>query len=106
MSAPQHEVLRWPHPPHAAATGPATEAGRAALSVEVTFFAGSAAMQRPRHPMLMACAALSLMTSIAVAAPKTGRDGPVQQYGGPVSQKPSLPPLSLSDPQRQQIAQA
>jgi len=56
--------------------------------------------------MLMACAALSLMTSVAAAAPQSGKDGPVQQYGGPVSQKPSLPPLNLTDDQRQKIAQA
>jgi|SRR5215813_7433445 len=63
-------------------------------------------MRRLLHRTLIACAALTFATSIAAAAPNTGKSGPVQQNGGPVSQKASVPPLSLSDGQRKQIQQA
>src|SRR5262249_465867 len=63
-------------------------------------------MQRLLHPAMLAGAALIYLTSIAAAAPSSAKTGPVQQQGGPVSQKQTAPPLSLSDDQRQQIRQA
>src|SRR5262249_33576546 len=53
-------------------------------------------MRRLLHRTLIACAALTFATSIAAAAPNTGKSGPVQQNGGPASPKASGPPPSLS----------
>jgi len=58
------------------------------------------------HRMILAGAALICLTGIAAAAPSSGKTSPVQQQGGPVSQKQTAPPLNLSDDQRQQIQQA
>ena len=63
-------------------------------------------MQRLLHHTILACAALTCMMSMAAAEPSSGKTGPVQQQGGPVSQKQTAPPLNLSDSQRQQIQQA
>lgn len=52
---------------------------------------------------LIASATAFLVVTGAVAQQPARTDGAVQQHGGAVPQNPTLPPLTLSDPQREQV---